>query len=237
VASWKQLIRRFLLTGLVALLPLLVTVYVLASVVKFATKWPGQWIHNTMKAITNPPGQGELILVILRHPLFSYAVALAFVIVVLLGLGFLLGTFVGRRLFNAFEMRIARLPMVRVIYPLVRQVTELVSSRRRRHFGQVVAVEYPRKGIYSIGFVTSEGVGEIHTSDGRRMVSVFVPNSPSPVTGWLLFYPPEEVLPLKMTVDEAFKLVVSGGVVVPPERKPDTPAAPQQEESVTEAKG
>lgn len=229
----RMQVKRYLVTGLIAILPLLVTVYIL--------NWGLQFIHSTIGATISKVAESILgsekdpyhsewanfLHGVLISRAFADVLGLVLFVALLFVVGMMLGTFVGRQLFDAFEKRVARLPMVRIIYPLVRQVTEFFTNRKQRQFGRVVAVEYPRKGIYSVAFVTSEGVEDVRDRNGRQMICVFVPNAPSPVTGWVLFCPEEEVLPLSMTVDEAFRLLLSGGVVVPRRRLPD--AAPLAE--------
>jgi len=219
----KQLIKRYLVTGLIAVLPLLVTVYILAWGFGFIGNTLGAWIESTMLGILGegPSFQSQwanLLQQFLTSKAFANIAALIVFVAVIFGIGIALGTFVGEQVFRAFEERMSHLPMVRVIYPLVRQMTDLFGDKSKRQFGQVVAIDYPRKGIYSLGFITSQGVDEIRAADGRKMICVFVPNSPSPITGYVIFCPEDEVMPLKMTVDEAFKIIVSGGVVVPQQK-------------------
>jgi len=208
-------VRRFLVTGLIALLPLLVTVFILAKGFQFIHATLGKAILLKIEDITGiVAGASWHTLILVGCDIVALAIVLTF----LLALGFTLGTFIGRRIFEWIERRIAKIPIVSIIYPLVRQVTDMFTNGRQRQFGQVVAVEYPRKGIYSIGFVTGHGLEGIRTPEGKQMLRIFLPNSPSPVTGWLLFFPEEEVIPLNITKDEAFKLVLSGGVVAPEDK-------------------
>jgi uncharacterized membrane protein len=133
-----------------------------------------------------------------------------------------------------------RFPIIRFIYPLFRQVTDFVFSERRLQFQTVVAIEYPRRGIWSIGFLTGHGFDAIERRVGQRLVSVFVPSSPTPMTGYLVFIPEEDVRPISITVEEAFRLVLSGGVIRPgafpdePEQAPEVPAPAEAEESDAE---
>jgi uncharacterized membrane protein len=98
----------------------------------------------------------------------------------------------------------------------VKQVTDFVLSEKRAAFRTVVAVPYPRPGIYSLGFVTGEGWKSINRASGGEMVQVFIPSSPTPVTGYVVFVRRDEIVELDLTVDEALRFSISGGVIVPP---------------------
>ena len=121
-----------------------------------------------------------------------------------------------KRLFNMMETFLFKFPVVRVIYPYAKQVTDFLFSDKKARFNRVVAVEYPRKGIYSMGFLTGDGLKSITKATGEKMVNVFIPSSPTPVTGYVIFVPEREIINLSITVDEAFRLAISGGVIIPP---------------------
>jgi len=146
---------------------------------------------------------------------FDEAFAFVLSILFIYAVGLFIGTLVGRRMWGAIESRLMRFPVVRFVYPLIRQVTDFIFSERGVAFRTVVAVEYPRKGVWSIGFTTGGGLEAIEKRAGRELVSVFVPSSPTPVTGYVVFVSPEEVVTLDITVDEAVRLIVSGGVIKP----------------------
>jgi uncharacterized membrane protein len=129
--------------------------------------------------------------------------------------GFILATFVGRRVLSKFELVMGRFPVVKIIYPYARQVVEFFMREKTVQFHSVVAMEYPRKGIYNIGFVTGLGMKTINEATGNELINVFAPTSPTPVTGYVVFVPAEELIPLPITVDEAVRFLISGGVLIP----------------------
>lgn len=139
---------------------------------------------------------------------------------------------VGRMMWNAFDRILHQLPIVRNVYGSVKQVTDFVFSEREIEFNRVVAVEYPRKGIWSIGFVTGESMMDIHSAANEPMVSVLMPTSPMPATGFTVNVPKSETIDLNISVDQAIQFVVSCGVVVPAQQvvkltaKPPALAAP-----------
>ena len=148
--------------------------------------------------------------------LVGFLVAIVLVCV----LGFLLASFIGRRLWRSLETTLVQLPVIKQIYPYVKQVTDYVFGERRVEFSQVVAVQYPRVGIWSIGFVTGPGMRAIRESEGEEFVSVFVPSSPTPVTGYVITVPRKDTVDLPITIDQAFRFIISGGVITPDVKLP-----------------
>lgn len=122
---------------------------------------------------------------------------------------------IGRVFWNLFERLILQLPLVRNVYSSVKQVTDLMFSDTEIQFNRVVAIEYPRKGAWSLGFVTGEGLSDIRTAANELVLNVFVPSSPMPLTGWTLVLPKSEVIDLDMTIDQACQFLISCGVVIP----------------------
>lgn len=136
-------------------------------------------------------------------------------VLVLYFFGKFLAAGIGRVFWNLFERLILQLPLVRNVYSSVKQVTDLMFSDNDIQFNRVVAIEYPRKGAWSIGFVTGEGLADIRTAANEPVLNVFVPSSPMPLTGWTLIIPRSEVVDLEMTIDQACQFLISCGVVVP----------------------
>jgi uncharacterized membrane protein len=132
---------------------------------------------------------------------------------------YLLGRFlaygVGRMVYNAMEATIGQLPIIRSVYTSVKQVTDFVFSENETEFTRVVAVEYPRRGIWSLGFVTGGGLRSVATAADESVLSVLVPTSPMPATGFTITVRKSETIDLDITVDQAFQFIVSCGVVVP----------------------
>ena len=143
-------------------------------------------------------------------------VGLVLGIIIVFFAGFFFTSFLGRKLRKWLEREFYRLPVIKAIYPYAKQVTEFIFKEpQKEKYTQVVAVEYPRKGIYSIGFVTGGGFRTISAASGRAMINLFIPSSPMPVTGYTIFVAEDEVLPLPISVDEAIRFSISGGVLIP----------------------
>jgi uncharacterized membrane protein len=119
----------------------------------------------------------------------------------------------------AFSERVmGRIPLVKGIYGLFKQVADTVLNTDRQGFRKVVLIEYPRRGIWSVGFVTGVSQGEVQAMTDRHMLNVFVPTTPNPTSGYYILVPEEDAREMDMNVEEAFKLIISGGMVTPPDR-------------------
>jgi uncharacterized membrane protein len=141
-------------------------------------------------------------------------------------LGAVLASVVGKTLWRIFENFLEKTPFLRKVYPYIKQVTDLILSEKKLTFLRVVALQYPRKGTWSIGLVTGSGLKKINESLTKEFLTVFVPTSPTPFTGYVIMTAKDETIELDMTIEEALRYTISGGVVtpsmLPSERKPDS---------------
>lgn len=135
--------------------------------------------------------------------------------VVVLGLGYLASGFIGRTAINSFDKLLNRVPVVRSVYPYTKQLVDFFLSEKELEFDTVVAAPYPSEGVWAIGFVTGGGLKSVHEALGGEYVSVFIPTSPMPMTGFTVFLEAKRLIPLDITVDEAVRIVVSVGVLIP----------------------
>jgi uncharacterized membrane protein len=151
-------------------------------------------------------------------------------------LGRLVGGYLGRTLFSAFESALLALPGIRSVYPALKQVVEFLfgSENKKLNFSRVVMIEYPRPGLWQMGLVTGDATPEIAAACGDSL-TVFVPNSPAPFSGWTVTVPRGDVREIPMSVDEALRYLVSAGVVVPGDKQPGSKQFPGPKP--TEAKG
>lgn len=129
--------------------------------------------------------------------------------------GHFLATFIGRNLWKATEQTVFRLPIVRAVYPTVKEVIDFFLSEHTHEYNRVVAVEYPRRGIWSVGLVTGDAIRELERATGTELLTVFIPYTPYSVTGYIITLPRSEVMDLKLSVEEAIRFVMSGGVIRP----------------------
>jgi uncharacterized membrane protein len=153
-------------------------------------------------------------------------------------LGRLVGGYLGRRLLAAFESGLLTVPGIRQVYPALKQVVEFLfgSEKKKLNFNRVVMIEYPRPGLWQMGLVTGDATPEIVAACGDA-VTVFIPNSPAPFSGWTVTVPRADVREIPLTVDEALRYLVSAGVVVPSEGNPNKLSAPQSAQPDRERRG
>jgi uncharacterized membrane protein len=129
--------------------------------------------------------------------------------------GVLVSNVIGERLFRFGEALLHKMPILPKVYFGIKQIVDAFSLQGKHAFNRVVLIEYPRKGIYPVGFLTGECRGEVQTKTEARLLNVFVPTTPNPTSGMLILVPESEITHLDMTVEEGLKLIVSAGVVVP----------------------
>jgi uncharacterized membrane protein len=137
-------------------------------------------------------------------------------ITVILATGIAARSLIGGWLIRVGQRAVARIPLVSRLYLALQQILEVLIGGEARVFREVVVVEYPRVGLWSLGFVTAETPSEIDARTGKRIVNVFVPTSPNPATGWFVLVPDAEVVRLDMSVEDGIKMVISAGAFVPP---------------------
>jgi uncharacterized membrane protein len=195
---FKEL-RKIFFAGLLVLTPIVVTLYVFYQLfVKIDGLLGGKLWELTGKRI---PGMGFVAVILL-----------------ILFTGVIARNFIGKKLIQMAEAIMNRIPLINRIYSAVQQLSQAFFSGKRAVFQRAVLIEFPKKGSYCIGFQTSETKGEIQRQTKKEVLSIFLPTSPNPTSGYLLFVPKEKVYPLRMSVEEALKLVISGGAVLPQDR-------------------
>ncbi|MFP6761588.1 MAG: DUF502 domain-containing protein, partial [Rhodospirillales bacterium] len=133
--------------------------------------------------------------------------------------GALTAGLMGRWVVRTGERILNRMPVVRSVYSAIKQIFETILAQQSNAFREAVLIEYPRRGIWAIGFITGTTKGEVQNLTLEETVNIFLPTTPNPTSGFLLFVPREEVVPLDMSVEEAVKMVISGGIVTPPDRR------------------
>ena len=208
-------LRRYLVAGLLIWAPLAVTYFLLRFAVNLMDKTlavlPQQYQPEELLGL-HIPGLG---------------VILTFVVLFLTGM--LAANFVGRYVVGGWESLLDRIPIVRTIYGGAKNFAEIVFSDSNDSFNKVLLIEYPRKGIYSLAFQTSSDLGEVQARTGQDVVCCFVPTTPNPTSGFVIMLPKKDVRVLDMEIDEALKMIISLGVVVPTWRKEQTVELPFDE--------
>ena len=204
-------VRQLFLTGLVIILPLIVTIWVLRLLFDLANGFSTPIILKIL-ALLRMPYVDDPAFAGYAAPLIGIAVTL---ILILLA-GVLATNLLGRRFVASFDALMLRIPLIKGIYGAARQLLNAFNQKATA-FQRVVVVEYPRPGVFTVGFVTRQdvslGAAAGKTRDGLTLV--FLPTTPSPTSGWLAAVPEKDVVPLDLSVEEGIKLIVSGGLVVP----------------------
>jgi uncharacterized membrane protein len=140
-------------------------------------------------------------------------------LIIVLAVGAMLASMFGRTLWRAVERLILRTPFFGQVYPYIKQLTDFMFSQqqqRKAAFSRVIAVEFPRSGVWVVGLVTGSGIKEMADNIQKEFLTIFIPSTPTPFTGYTLMVPKEQTVDLDMTIEEAFRFVVSGGVIIPP---------------------
>lgn len=198
-------LKTLAFAGLAAILPTLLIILIVQQGFDLVHAIGGSYVYATL---FHDKGAAERVL--------SDLIALALLVTLVLGAGFLVGNVFGRQILDLLERSLLRIPLIKAIYPALRQLTDfLVSGKRPAEFQRVVAIPYPHPGVWSIGFVTGEGLPDAAKATGRKLLCVFIPSSPAPITGWICLVPQEDAIPLKMSVEEAIRFCVSVGVSRP----------------------
>jgi len=192
-------LRSWFFTGILVTAPILLTVYITWAAI--------QLIDNQVVGLLPVLADWN----VLQLP----GVGLVVGVVLITLIGALAAGFLGRWIIRLGESMLNRMPVVRTIYGASKQVLETIISSQSDAFREVVLVEYPRKGLWVIGFVTGNTKGEVDRLITEEMVNVFIPTTPNPTSGFLLFCPRRDVIFMKMSVEDAVKMVVSGGIVTP----------------------
>jgi uncharacterized membrane protein len=195
---WKNLFKRqnvktAFISGLLVAIPLGITIFTFQFIFGFIDNIFGRYIREILPFYI--PGIGFIA---------------TFLII------FLLGAFVnhwlGKKMFERIEKRLSKLPILGSLYTVSRQIVEIIGSSRRKEFQKVIFLQYPAEGIWTIGFVTGQSLA----ADGMRMYNVFVPTTPNPTSGYMVFIPWEDAVDTRLTIEEGLKMLISGGMVSPP---------------------
>jgi len=200
-------LRAYFLAGVLVTAPISITLYLSWLFIGF--------IDGLVTAIIPTRYNPETYL-----PFSIPGLGVVLVLAALTVIGAFTAGFVGRLVIRLGEAIVARTPVIRGIYGATKQIFETVLANQSEAFREVVLVEYPRKGVWSLGFITGTTKGEVQSLTEEEVINVFIPTTPNPTSGYLLFVPRPELVMLSMTVEEGIKMVVSGGIVTPPDRRP-----------------
>ena len=195
-------LRAYLFTGILVTAPVAITFYM---AYKFIF-----WVDRFVNKMLPPSLQLDEFL-----PITIPGLGLIILVIALMLVGMFAAGFMGKFFLSLGEWIVYKMPFVSSVYSVLKQIFETFLSSKAQAFNKVVMLEYPRKGIWILGFVSSETKGEPHQYLGGEMLNVFIPTTPNPTAGFLIFVPKEDTIELKMSVEEGIKFVISGGLVEP----------------------
>ena len=208
--SYLSRVRNYFLTGIIVTAPIAITFAV--------AMWVINWIDS--KVVPLIPSAYNPQEILQQHTGFHIpGIGLLVVFIGLTLIGFLAAGLLGRFVVRVGENLLNRMPIIRSVYGALKQIFETVLRSSSRSFREVALIEYPRRGIWAIGFITTKTTGEVRSEIKEEVVNVFLPTTPNPTSGFLLFVPRKDLIILDMGVEEAIKMIVSAGIVTPPSRK------------------
>jgi uncharacterized membrane protein len=203
---FKDRVRVYFFAGILVILPLGVTLYLITTLLK---------VLDQIVAVIPAPFHPETYL---RVRIPGFGLVLSFILVVLTGM--LVKNYMGQRVVDFGEYLVSKIPLVRPVYGAIKQITTGVFGEPHGAFKRTVIVEFPRQGVYALGFVTGPAAEEIEGKVAKKLVSIFIPTTPNPTSGFYLMVPEKETIPLSMSVEDAFKLLISVGIAAPGNHAP-----------------
>jgi uncharacterized membrane protein len=199
----REAVRRYFVAGVLFFAPIGVTIWAIASIVV--------WLDNLIL-----PRFLQLVIPGLEDPPALPLVGMLFTFFVIIVLGVIARHFFGTEFQRVWERMLSRVPVARSIYAGVKQLLEAIfSSQQGQRFNSVVMIEYPRRDVFALAFVTGEAGGELQRKTGSRLINCFLPTTPNPTSGFYLLVPEEDLINLDLSVEDAFKIVMSAGLVTP----------------------
>ena len=208
VKKFRKRIKGVFLTGIAAIIPVGVTFFVFYLIIGMMNKLvriiPARF-HPDQILPFHIPGLGVIITLIL-----------IFIV------GLVTKSYLGKKAVVLGEKLVGKIPLARGIYNALKQLVDALLSDKGQSFKKAVLIEYPRKGLYSIAFVTGESRGEVQSRTSQKCINLFIPTTPNPTSGFYIMIPETDVIHLDMTVEEAFTLIVSGGIVSPADVRQQT---------------
>ncbi len=202
----KQNLKSDLIAGLLVVIPLATTIWLSVSIAKWAID-----LFTRIPEQINPFDGLDPFLTNILNFLVGLAVPLLSILII----GLMARNIAGRWLLDFGEQFLQAIPLAGSVYKTLKQILETILGDSKTKFRRVVMVEYPRKGLWTIGFVTGNVSSQVQTHLSEEMISVFIPTTPNPTSGWYTIVPQKEVIDVDMSIEDAFKVLISGGIVNP----------------------
>lgn len=205
-------LRRFFFAGLLTILPLVISIWIVA--------WLLEILESGARLLPAPARPENWL------PFYLPGLGALFTVLLIILVGFIVSNVVIQRFQTYLNSLLLRIPVFRGVYSAVKRLVEAILQQQHQDFRRVVLIEYPRRGLYAVALMTGVSQGEVQEKTENRLINVFVPTTPNPTSGFYLLVPETDVIPLEMSVEEAFKLVMSGGIVTPDPNAPPQKRAP-----------
>ncbi len=201
----KKAIKNIFLTGIIAIIPIGFTIYIIYLMIKM--------MDNLLRIIPPRFHPDQLL------PFHIPGLGVIFTLILIFLVGLIVKSYIGKKAVDLGEWVLGKIPFVSGVYNALKKLAETIFSDKSQSFRRVVLIEYPRNGLYSVAFVTGVSRGEVQTKTEDLMLNLFVPTTPNPTSGFYIMVPEGDVINLNMTVEEAFTLIMSGGIVTPSDNK------------------
>lgn len=218
--------RTYFFRGMAALLPTILTIWIFVQCYVFVQDKVSVYINRGIAWLilqaTDKYPQDFLYEFWVNGPGKVTGIFVAIIGVCFIGA--FLASFVGKRLWRLVERMFSKIPLIKKVYPYIKQITDFLLAKKKLSFNKVVALQYPRKGVWSVGMVTGNGIKKIREAFTQEFLTVFVPTSPTPFTGYVIMTPKDETIELDMSIEEALRFTISGGVITPSEQAFQTQA-------------
>ncbi len=189
----KSNIKPAFISGLIVAIPIGITIFTLQFIFRFVDNIFGRYFREFL-------------------PFYIPGIGIISTFFIILVLGAFINNWLGRKFYEKIEKRMSKLPLLGSLYTVSRQIVEIISSSRRKEFQKVIYLQYPAEGIWTLGFVTGQSISD----DGVRIYNVFVPTTPNPTSGYMVFIPHDDAVDTPYTIEEGLKILISGGMLAPP---------------------
>jgi len=194
-------LRKYFISGLIVFLPVALTIYLFVIALNFADGLLGKFLEPYFYK---------------NFGFYFHGLGIILGVYLIVFIGFIVTNFLGKQVYGFFERILQKLPFFKQVYPALKEIAIFLFSRdQMSSFKQVVIIEYPRNGIYSLGFLTNNTASRISDYTKKELCNVFIPSSPGPLTGFAVMVPKKDLIITDLTIEEAFKFIASGGVVNP----------------------
>ncbi|MEK7172484.1 MAG: DUF502 domain-containing protein [Patescibacteria group bacterium] len=210
---WKTQLKAYFITGFLTIVPVMATIFLMTIAMKILIKLLGSPFLFLLETLFHMKISGAWLLL---FDVLGIVCGIFCVLVIITLIGILTANIFGRTIFVWFETFLVKLPLISNFYGAIKQLMEILFSKGKNSFTRVVLVEYPRKGVFSVGFITAEDNQIVGHITGEKMVNIYLPTALNIASGFMLIVPVKDVIPLEISVEDGLKLVISGGFISSP---------------------